>query len=97
MGIQLLTFAGGGTSCPLFLGQIEIWNVGFCGGRKTLGVRMRTNNTLNQRACVARFWNQTRATEVGGKLVRVNFCSFQKLTAFSQKGGTSHFIVKLRN
>lgn len=27
----------GGSSCLLFLGQIEIWNVGFYGGRKAGG------------------------------------------------------------
>ena len=27
----------GDSFCPLFPGQIGIWNVGFCGGRKTRG------------------------------------------------------------
>ena len=39
----------GGFSCPLFPDRIEIWNVGFCAGRKTLGARTTTNNKLNPR------------------------------------------------
>ena len=30
---------GGGSSCPLFPSWIGIWNVAFCGGGKTGGLR----------------------------------------------------------